>query len=938
MADKNIPDITATAVGVTSSDLFEIYQGSVNKKISPPAMGISYTNPLPTTISVGGIPAGSTFFNTPKTAAQFIEEAAFNGTAQSYLIDKGLITLAADFPTLVDVKAGWLYRFAAIVIDNDATKTNTGQAFIIGDEAYWNGASWEILGKARANEAQSNAEDYADGKFLSTVLQSNIVIIDQTNGNDTTGVPGDLSKPFKNYNAAALQVTPVAYDNYIASYTAGAHAPLTLTLKPYFDIQGAGLLSTILATQNAPISLDASFATQDSNITIDSVALGQNGLNCDLATLGGNFSASVFLRKVLSAEVNHTFNGRHNDEFYTDTFVFDNCYISEPVTVINIDGGSVVFSNTLFLGGTLNLAATSVHLGTSITGGSLANVNISGGSATINNAVEITNSPIKGTLTIDGIHPTVSIDEVSLSTAILAFTGGATAAQITYASKAENIKGSPLQLANLTALVNYNNLGQMVVGMLGTAQDTGIVYKLTTKLMPGSHVWTTIAPLYTSEIINDSGVAGTTASDALNTLNNQIGVSASAAVSFYLDDTNIIPAGTQSLYEVVTLSKTPVTTAEVQDQIIVNNNTVLKEAYLYPTELGGSQIEGGAWWFNLWRSASLTVGTSQILINVMQVISQTATVTITGTAGTATRTATASAGTVFVAGDANADITISSYLKTPNGFFQIVGYTSPTEVTIAVPTTYNNESSVAFTKAARLFQTTTGEINDTTLTLQQISSFQGTFAISALDKLMVIYFGRTTHTNNVTLTFTHNGSTRYSSFSTPLITRHNDLAGLQSAAANVTYGHVTDGAQTIAGAKTFSSPPVLSSLAASELLALDGSKNIIGITNLPASIVISLNNQVDNYTLALTDTNKLVEINYTTTKTVTVPTNLAVPFPIGAIISVIQQGVGQVVIAGDTGVTIRSAATLLLRTQYSGVTLTKRATDEWYLTGDLQAA
>lgn len=37
----------------------------------------TYTNPLPTTTAIGGIPAGSTFFNTPQSYADFIDAAAY---------------------------------------------------------------------------------------------------------------------------------------------------------------------------------------------------------------------------------------------------------------------------------------------------------------------------------------------------------------------------------------------------------------------------------------------------------------------------------------------------------------------------------------------------------------------------------------------------------------------------------------------------------------------------------------------------------------------------------------------------------------------------------------------------------------------------------------------------------------------------------------------
>lgn len=62
-------------------------------------------------------------------------------------------------------------------------------------------------------------------------------------------------------------------------------------------------------------------------------------------------------------------------------------------------------------------------------------------------------------------------------------------------------------------------------------------------------------------------------------------------------------------------------------------------------------------------------------------------------------------------------------------------------------------------------------------------------------------------------------------------TNHESLSGLLLAGTGVTWGHINDQAQTIDGAKTFSSAPVLNSLTASELVKTDASKNLSSITN-----------------------------------------------------------------------------------------------------------
>lgn len=103
---------------------------------------------------------------------------------------------------------------------------------------------------------------------------------------------------------------------------------------------------------------------------------------------------------------------------------------------------------------------------------------------------------------------------------------------------------------------------------------------------------------------------------------------------------------------------------------------------------------------------------------------------------------------------------------------------------------------------------------------------------------------------------------------------------------------------------------------------------------------ISIDIKTSNYPLVLTDANKLIEMNLTgTANTVSVPTNASVAFPIGTQITIVQYGTGKTQIVATTpGTTnIRHTPGSYLRDQYSSATLIKRATDEWYLIGDLSA-
>jgi hypothetical protein len=102
--------------------------------------------------------------------------------------------------------------------------------------------------------------------------------------------------------------------------------------------------------------------------------------------------------------------------------------------------------------------------------------------------------------------------------------------------------------------------------------------------------------------------------------------------------------------------------------------------------------------------------------------------------------------------------------------------------------------------------------------------------------------------------------------------------------------------------------------------------------------VITTNRQTASYTLALTDASKLVEMNVATANNLTVPLNGTVAFPIGTQILLSQYGAGQTTVVATSGVTINSSGgKLKLNVQYSGATLIKIATNEWYLFGDIAA-
>jgi ribosomal protein L35AE/L33A len=109
---------------------------------------------------------------------------------------------------------------------------------------------------------------------------------------------------------------------------------------------------------------------------------------------------------------------------------------------------------------------------------------------------------------------------------------------------------------------------------------------------------------------------------------------------------------------------------------------------------------------------------------------------------------------------------------------------------------------------------------------------------------------------------------------------------------------------------------------------------VLGFT--PQASLITTNRQTASYTLVLADANKLVELNVATANTLTVPLNSSVAFPIGTQILVSQYGAGACTITAASGVSVRSEGSKLKTNgQYSGATLIKIGTDEWYAFGNL---
>ena len=119
-----------------------------------------------------------------------------------------------------------------------------------------------------------------------------------------------------------------------------------------------------------------------------------------------------------------------------------------------------------------------------------------------------------------------------------------------------------------------------------------------------------------------------------------------------------------------------------------------------------------------------------------------------------------------------------------------------------------------------------------------------------------------------------------------------------------------------------------------QFLKYDGTNWVPSSPILPTTI----SPKTANYSLSSSDINKLIEMNVGSANTVTVPANSAEPMDIGSRIEIVQYGSGKTQIVADAGVTIRTLIGSFISGQYGCVTLIKRATNEWFLFGDLSAS
>ena len=107
-------------------------------------------------------------------------------------------------------------------------------------------------------------------------------------------------------------------------------------------------------------------------------------------------------------------------------------------------------------------------------------------------------------------------------------------------------------------------------------------------------------------------------------------------------------------------------------------------------------------------------------------------------------------------------------------------------------------------------------------------------------------------------------------------------------------------------------------------------------TSVNSAFLTTINTESSTgYTTVLSDDAAFIRMTSSSPNTVTIPPNSSVAYPVGASLTVRQDGSGQTTIVQGSGVTINSPSTLNLRVQGSTVQLLQISTNTWDLMGDV---
>jgi hypothetical protein len=135
----------------------------------------------------------------------------------------------------------------------------------------------------------------------------------------------------------------------------------------------------------------------------------------------------------------------------------------------------------------------------------------------------------------------------------------------------------------------------------------------------------------------------------------------------------------------------------------------------------------------------------------------------------------------------------ATLIQSPSQSFWISSVSSSAIAIVQATTaSYVNETNVSSSLYYFLFKVSTTDIDSSTITQYTTTTTQPEFSMSVGDKIVAAYFGSSDSVPSKTVAIYHGGTSSYSYIEAPLITRHNDLRGLQGGSTDEYY-HLTQG-------------------------------------------------------------------------------------------------------------------------------------------------
>jgi hypothetical protein len=123
-------------------------------------------------------------------------------------------------------------------------------------------------------------------------------------------------------------------------------------------------------------------------------------------------------------------------------------------------------------------------------------------------------------------------------------------------------------------------------------------------------------------------------------------------------------------------------------------------------------------------------------------------------------------------------------------------------------------------------------------------------------------------------------------------------------------------------------------------LGLIKNKNMSTFRQLFSDVNVFNSQVVTEYSMSITDKDNVIKMNSSVSNSVHIPNESYSPananFPIGSEVTVIRVGEGLTTFTTGSGVTLYAKEDLAqIANQYTGVTLLKTASNEWYIIGNV---